>query len=235
MSRKLCTQIKLLVTYVMSLVYFLRSYPKIKQALQWWSWRQSVKLFLEAEEIRDGLLQETFIIRRHLDLLTVNHPNSLTTETQECLKKIDQLHHSLVKLSDRLFPASLQDSLPLAIECLLKPLLISYPSQYFYIDMPASWRHEPAERSMIILRALEELLIITIPEVVTPISIYISLKKQGNLAQLIVTISYPDVSTLVFYSHLPELDYLGESFRFLTGGECFYHSQNFNAIWSFYW
>lgn len=235
MTITLCMQIILLAAYLMTFFYFLKSYYKIQQALQWWSSRQSIQLFLEAEKIRDDLLQESFIIRRSLDLLTIEHPNLSPKQTQECLKKVDDFHHSLVKLSDRLFPTSLQDSLPLAIEYLLRPWLISHPCRYFYIDMPASWRDEPAERSMIVLRALEELLIITIPEIVTPASIYISLKQQENLAQLIVTISYPDVSTLVLYSHLPELDYLGQSFRVLTGGNCFYSSQNLNAIWYFCW
>ncbi|WP_414541633.1 hypothetical protein [Nostoc sp. CCY0012] len=235
MSLLLCTQIILLAAYVITSAYFLKSYHKIQKALQWWSSRQSTKLFLEAEKIRDGLLQESFIIRRSLDLLTVKHPISSTKETQECLQKIDNFHHSLAKLSDRLFPASLQDSLPLAIECLLETWLISHPCQYFYIDMPGSWRHETAERSMIVLQALEELLIITVPEAVTPKSIYITLKQQENLAQLIVTISYPDVSTLTFYSHLAELDYLCESFRILTAGKCFYNSKNLNAVWYLCW
>ncbi|WP_414550143.1 hypothetical protein [Anabaena sp. CCY 0017] len=235
MSLKLCTQIILVAAYIITIVYFLKSYHKIQQALQWWSSRQSIKLFLESEKIRDGLLQESFIIRRSLDLLTVKNPNLLTQETQECLHRIDNFHDSLAALSDCLFPASLQDSLPLAIESLLKPWLISHPRLSFYIDMPASWRHEPAERSMIVLRALEELLITSIPEAITQTSIYITLKQQEKLTQLIVKISYPDVSTLIFYSQLPELNYLYKSFHILTGGKCFYMSQQFNATWYFCW
>jgi hypothetical protein len=48
---------------------------KIKQALQWWSYRQSIRLFLEAEKIRDSLLQESFIILRSLDLLKIDDRN----------------------------------------------------------------------------------------------------------------------------------------------------------------
>lgn len=235
MSLKLCTQIILVAAYISTIVYFLKSYHKIQQALQWWSSRQSIKLFLESENIRDSLLQESFIIRRRLDLLTVKNPNLLTPETQECLHRIDNFHDSLAELSDRLFPASLQDSLPLAIESLLKPWLISHPDLYFYIDMPASWRHEPAERSMIVLRALEELLITSIPKAITQTSIYITLKQQEKLTQLIVKISYPDVSTRIFYSQLPELNHLYKSFHILTGGKCFYRSQEFNTTWYFCW
>ncbi|YAF98442.1 MAG: hypothetical protein AB3A66_12655 [Nodularia sp. CChRGM 3473] len=235
MTWKLCTQIILSIVYVITLVHFLRSSHKIQQSLQWWSSRQSMKLFMEAEKIRDGLLQESFIIRRSLDLLAVEHLNLSPKKTQDCLTKIDNFHHALAKLSDRLFPESLQDSFPLAIECLLEPWLTSHPHRDFHFDLPASWRREPAERSMIVLLSLEELLKLTLPELLIPISIYISLKQQKDVAQLIVQISYPDVSTLGFYSHLPELNYLCESFRILTSGKCFCRSKNLNAAWYFFW
>ncbi len=218
----------------MSLVRFLTSYHSIQQALQWWSSRQSKKLFLEAEKIRDDLLQDSFTIRRNLDLLSVDNLNS-GNRIQECLKHIDNFHHSLVQLSDRLFPASLQDSFPLAIECLLEPWLASSPQLYFQIDMPVYWRHEPAERSLIVLTALNELLTISLPEVIAPTLIYINLKQHKNIGQLIVEITYPNVSTFVLYSRLPELNYLCESFRLLTSGKCFSHTKNLRVSWYFSW
>lgn len=210
----------------MTIVRFLTSYHRIQQALQWWSSRQSMRLFLEAEKIREDLLQESFTIRRSLDLLARDNVNLSINRTQECLKQVDNFHHSLVELSDRLFPAYLQDSLPLAIECLLEPWLVSNPHLYFHINMPTSWRHESADRSLIVLRALEELLLITLPEVLMPISIYISLEERKNIGELMVQITYPDTSTFIFYSSLPELNYLCESFQFLTSGKCFCRSQN---------
>ncbi|MBE9036566.1 hypothetical protein [aff. Roholtiella sp. LEGE 12411] len=219
----------------MTLVRFLASYQRIQQALQWWSSRQSMRLFLEAEKIREGLLQESFTIRRSLDLLAIDNVNLSINKTQECLKQVDSFHHSLVQLSDRLFPAYLQDSLPLAIECLLEPWLVSNPHLYFDINMPAYWRHEPADRSLVVLRALEELLIITLPEVLMPISIYITLQEQKNIGQLMVQITYPDTSTFIFYSNLPELKYLCGSFQFLTSGKSFYRSQNLSIACYLCW
>ncbi len=219
----------------MSLVRFLTSYHSIQQALQWWSSRQSTKLFLEAEKIRDDLLQDSFTIRRNLDLLSVDNLNLSGDRIQECLKHIDNFHHSLVQLSDRLFPASLQDSFPLAIECLLEPWLVSNRQLYFKIDMPVYWRHEPAERSLIVLTALNELLTISLPEVLPPTSIYINLKQNRNIGQLIVEINYPNVSTFVLYSSLPELKYICESFRLLTSGKCFIRTKDMKVSWYFCW
>ncbi|MDF5710707.1 MAG: hypothetical protein PUP90_24320 [Nostoc sp. S4] len=219
----------------MSLVRFLTSYQRIQQSLQWWSSRQSMKLFVEAEKIRDDLLQESFTIRRNLDLLRVDNLNVSDNKIQECLKQIDNFHHSLVQLSDRLFPASLQDSFPLAIECLLEPWLVSNPQLYFQIDLPVYWRHEPAERSLIVLIALNELLTITLAEVLASTSIYINLKQQKTIGKLIVEITYTNMSTFVLHSRLPELNYLYESFRLLTSGKCFSKTNNLRISWYFYW
>jgi hypothetical protein len=208
---------------------------RIKQALQWWSYRQSKKLFLEAEKIRDSLLQESFTIRRNLDVLKINDLNLSIHQISEYTKKIDNFHHSLVQLSDRLCPGYIQDSLPLSIQCLLVPWVASHPHVYFHIDMPGSWQHESVECSLIILRALEELLTITLRKFLTPIAIHISLKSTDNTRQLTVKITYSEISHHIFYSNLPELKYLGDSLEFLISGKCFYNSKNLRISWHFCW
>lgn len=208
---------------------------RIKEALQWWSYRQSIKLFQEAEKIRDSLLQETFTIRRSLDVLKIDHPNLSIHHFSEHTKKIDNFHHSLVKLSDRLSPVYIQESLPLSIQCLLAPWVASYSHVYFHIDIPAYWQNESVEGSLIILRALEELLRITLRETLTPIAIYISLQLKENTKKLTVKITYSDLSNLISYSHLPELQYLSDSLEFLMSGQCFYNSSNHRIAWYFCW
>ncbi|WP_373270742.1 hypothetical protein [Nostoc sp. T09] len=235
MSRKLCTQITLLIVYTMTLVWFLFLYHRIQQALQWWSYRQSVKLFLEAEKIRDDLLQDSFTIRRNLDILSTDNVDLSLNKTQEFLQKIDHFHQSLVSLSDRLFPFHLQYSLPLAIGCLLEPWDTSNPHLYFHIDMPPDWHNETAKHSLIVLITVEELLTMIVPEVVMPISIHIYLKQQKNLSNLNIEITYPDLSTLINYSTLPELQYLCDSFCFLTSGKCFRRTKNLRVAWYFRW
>ncbi|MBK1990276.1 hypothetical protein A0J48_022575 [Sphaerospermopsis aphanizomenoides BCCUSP55] len=211
------------------------SAEKITPALKWWFYRQSIKLFLEAEKIRDSLLQESFTIRRSLEVLKIDHLNLSTHQISEHIKKIENFHHSLVQLSDRLCPVYIQDSLPLSIQSLLDPWLTSNPHVYFHIDMPISWRNEPVECSFLILRALEELLTITLPQFSTAISIHISLKEKENARELTVHITYPDISSMIFYSNLPELKYLSDSVQFLIPGKCFYKSRNMRIAWYFCW
>lgn len=235
MNYQIVIQIIVLIVYIIILSLFLKSYHKTQQALQWWSGRQSFKLFLEAENIRDDLLQESFTIRRTLELLPAENLQLSTNKTQELLKKIDSFHQSLVQLSDRLFPIYLQDSLPLAIQSLLEPWLASHPNIYFHINLPNSWRHETAESSLIILKLLEELLRVSLPEVLTQTSIYISLEQKANLGLLVVKITYSELSTLIFYTQLPELEYLCEIFRFLTSGKSFCRNRNLSVTCYFYW
>jgi len=219
----------------MTLILLVKKLYQTQQALQWWSCRQSLKMFLEAEKIRDGILQESFTIRRSLELLPGGNLDLSTSKTQELLKRFDNFHQSLVQLSDRLFPVYIQDNFPLAIQHLLEPWFTSHSQICFHLDMPKSWRHESVDRSLIILRTLEELLKISLPEVLTQVSIYICLQQQVNLGKLVLQITYPDISTLVFYKNLPEREYICKTFRFLTSGKCFCCINNLSLVCYLYW
>lgn len=219
----------------MTLILLVKKLYQTQQALQWWCCRQSLKMFLEAEKIRDGILQESFTIRRSLELLPGGNLDLSTSKTQELLKRFDNFHQSLVQLSDRLFPVYIQDNFPLAIQHLLEPWFTSHSQIYFHLDMPKSWRHESVDRSLIILRTVEELLKISLPEVLTQVSIYICLQQQANLGKLVLQITYPNISTLVFYKNLPEREYICKTFRFLTSGKCFCCINNFSLVCYLYW
>lgn len=230
----LCKKFIVLIAYIMCLLSFLASSSRTQQALQWWFRRQSMQLSLEAEKIRDGLLQESFTMRRTLELSLLDNVEISTKKSQDCLKTIENFYHCLEQLSDRLSPAYIEDSLPLAIQWVIESWRYN-PNLKFQLDLPAHWRHEQPDRSQIILRALDELLRITSSELLTEISIYVSLKLQGDVGELIVHISYPDVPTLVFYSGLKDLKYLSQTFRFLTSGQCFCRRKDLTVDWYFRW
>ncbi|BAT56514.1 hypothetical protein NOS3756_55210 [Nostoc sp. NIES-3756] len=219
----------------MTIFSFLIPYHRVQKALQWWSYRHSAKLLWEAEQIRDGLLQETFTMRRNLDLLILDNLNLPNDTIQDSLKRVENFHYSLVKLSDRLFPESLQDSFPLAIESLVEAWLVSHPQLNFQIDMPIYWRHEPSERGFMILTFLQELLTVALSEVLIPTSIYLSLKPHNDLGKITVKIHYSQTSTFFLNSRLIELDYLSHSCQLLTSGKCIYHIRNLTISWCFSW
>ncbi len=231
----MCTLIIFSIIYCVTLIKFIASYQKTQEALHWWSYRQSMKLFLEAETIRDTLLQESFTIRRSLELLSGDDWELSAYRTQECLTKVENLHQSLAQLSERLFPTYFQGSLPSAIQGVLESWAISHPHISFNVSLPTTWQSETIEHSLIVAWSLEEVLKITVPDVLTPISIYINLEKRKNKSKLIIQITYPDVSILTSYSNHLEFEFLSESFRFLTSGKCLYFYKNLNITWHFYW
>lgn len=208
---------------------------RTQKSLQWWAARQSIKLFSEAEKIRDDLLQESFTIRRSLETISTNNIELSATTTKECLKKLDQFHQSLSHLSNCLSPPDLPDSFPFAIYSILESWLTNHPRVSFNIDLPTTWSFEPVERSLIILSSIEELLKITIPEDLTEISVYLYLKSQENLAQLTVEITYPDIPTQYLYSSQQELNYLSHSFCFLTQGKFLSRIDERRTIYLLYW
>jgi hypothetical protein len=238
------------IIFSMTIIQFAILRDKKQKSLQWWSSRQSMRLFREAEIIRDSLLQYSFSIRRNLEMLPADDMTISTGRINECLQTIDNFHDSLAKLSDRLFPAYLPDSLSLAIQSTLENYQLSHPNFDLYLDIPSDWSSEPAEGGLIIVRAIEELLKICIPNTaiqtsnqssnqssnqISPTSVRTRLKQQGGKAELIVQITYDDIHTLSFYANLPEARYLCDAFQFLTSGKCFYIRDNLSLNWHLSW
>ncbi len=219
----------------MSLLGFPISPIRSQRALQWWQARQSRQLLSEAEKIRDGLLQESFTIRRSLELSLEDGRSTSTKLSQDLLQKMEKFYHSLEQLSDHLSPAYIEDSLPLAIQGVVESWQTYNSKLRIKIELPTAWRQESIERSLIILRVLDELLRITASELVRELSLKISLNQQGNLAELIVQILYPDVPTLVSDWSREDLEYLSQTFEFLTSGQCSRRREELTVAWYFRW
>jgi len=164
---------------------------------------------------------------------------SFNTSISEHINRVENFHHSLVELSDRLFPIYIEESLPLSIQCLVDSCFLAHPHISVDFNMPSYWRKESAQFSLLTLRTLQELMSITVPTFSDPLSIYINLKDRKNIRELTLEIIYPDISTLLFYSGLPELKYLSSSWEFLISGKCFYHivnyKSNYKIAWFFCW
>ena len=215
----------------MTLFLFFASYFKTQRALQWWTQRQARQLSNEAEKIRDGLLQESFAIRRSLELS--NSAEISPKISLDLLNQIEQLYRSLEQLSEQIFPLYLDHSLPLAIQSLVELWRSRNPRLSWQLDLPTEWRHDCSEHRITVLKVLEELLEITSSQLSTETPVYISLKLQGNVVKLIVHTTYSDASSLI--SNAKELEYLSQTFRFLTAGRCFRRRNALKVAWYFSW
>ena len=174
-------------------------------------------------------------MRRSLEVSLIDNIELSTQRNQDWLKKIEKLHYSLEQLSDRLAPAYLEDSLPLAIQYVVEPWQKCNPRLKIEMELPARWRHELPDRSLVVLRVLDELLRITASELLAEVSIYIDLKIQENIGELSIHVSYPDLARLTSYSKLKELEYLKLTFQFLTSGQCYHRRKNLTLVLYFKW
>ncbi|WP_243146918.1 hypothetical protein [Scytonema sp. UIC 10036] len=66
----------LIISSVLVVWWLLVSHHQAQQALVWWYSKQWMRMCEKGETIRNGLLQESFIIRRHLELSSVNRSES---------------------------------------------------------------------------------------------------------------------------------------------------------------
>lgn len=227
--------IKFWIAQIMSLFYWPASYLSLQQALQWWQRRQSTQLSWEAEKIRDSLLQESFTLRRSLEISLLNQDASLTKLNHDLLIQMDKFYHYLQQLSDRLSPAYIEDSLPLAISYRVESWKRYSPHIKIKLNLPVIWQQCPFDRSLLILNILEELFRTAIAELPTEVSIVLNLEQQQNLCDLTVQISSHHTSALVSYWDKKELEYLSQTFEFLADGQCSRWKEDLTVSWWFHW
>jgi hypothetical protein len=222
------------MTQISILLWLLASNYRTQKALRWWHSRQLARMRQEGEAIRNGVLQNTFVMRRHLE-----SPLPSSREIQQkldthYLENMEKFHYSLRELSDYLYPAYIDESLPLAIRHLLDTWKNRFPSLNIEYNLPTEWRDESGvrsasasgNRSQVILMALEEFLFCLVSNNLTNCSVFVSLTLQGNLSELMIKLTDLDVSKFTFIAATTDLLHLCRALKFWISGECFYCRQN---------
>ncbi|MBD2207855.1 hypothetical protein H6G33_36610 [Calothrix sp. FACHB-1219] len=182
----------------------------------------------EGEAIRNGVLQNTFIMRRHLE-----SPLATSSESQQKLKthyleNIEKFHYSLRELSDYLYPAYIDESLPLAIRHVLDTWNRRFPSLNIESELPTEWSDKSSDRSQVILIALEELLAYCVSNNSSNFSLFVSLTPQGNWNELMIKFTAIAATT-------DDLLHLCRALKFWLSGKCSRYRQNQAEIWYLRW
>lgn len=222
----------IVLVLILALGWFLASHWVMRQALQWWHYRQSVRLEQEANAIRDGLLQRSFLLRRRLELPSETGPSAASPDW---IGEISQFHQALEALSDRLWPPYLEDSLPLAIRALLESWKTRYPNLQFSLETPEDWRQDSPERSRLLLTAMDELFRILLPQASVQGTIALQLFLRNTTAELQICCTRPDDATPPSQLQQSELGFLRHAFRFLMPGTCFCRKYDHTTVWYFRW
>ncbi|MBD1866470.1 hypothetical protein H6F95_03950 [Cyanobacteria bacterium FACHB-471] len=219
---------------VSGLVWLAVVHWQTQQALRWWFEQRQRWLCREAEQVRNGLLQETFVMRRRLEL-------SLDEDgVQHWIEQMKYLDGHLVQLSDNLAPPYGEVSLPLAIRDWAKRFeAIATPGaqQVIALTLPDFWHSEPLIRSQILLTALDQLLhlVATQNNADAEMPISIELRNRQHWGELVVQIHYASVEAAQQAGRSPELKYLPRTFQVLASGRCSYRQQQQTVSWCFRW
>lgn len=211
------------------------------QTMQWWNQRQTLRLSQTAEEIRDHLLQDTFALRRSLELAVLNGDTISEQQGHDWITSLEAFYQSLAQIGNQLSPSHCEENLALAIQHLLEEWR-GHPQLTITLDLPATWHREPFTRSRTILSILRELLTLVLPQNATVAGIHVQLvaiEQAQPIGELTVQVDYGDADTVAtsiqLADRVEDLKQLYRAFRVLTGGRCTQQQHNQTAIWCFRW
>ncbi len=173
-------------------------------------------------------------MRRHLE-----SPVPSSTETQHKLDKrylesIEKFHDSLKELSDYLYPAYIDESLPLAIQHLLDTWKNRSSLNVEY-ELPTEWGDETCERIHLVLMLLEEFLRILVSEVTNNPTVCVKLKQEKTLSELIIEVTNSKESDLTDIKTSDDIFHLSRTVEILLFGKCYRHRRHQTETWYLRW
>lgn len=131
------------IGWAIALSWTMRRWLRQKMAWQWWQQQQVLQSHHTAESIRDGLLQQTFALRRYLEMaesqpLATFSAEPRAAQTASWLTQFQALYQSLENLSNELSSPFVADSLPLALQFALENWQRSHPSPPLQLTLPSA-------------------------------------------------------------------------------------------------
>lgn len=216
-------------------LWCIASAMRLQKALCWWSARQNQRYWDQSDQIINHLLQDLFIMRRELELNSTDKGNEPNPHAADWVKRFEQVYHSLHALSDCLIPPYVEESLPLAIQALIKLRCLQCPNVNFGVDLPSHWHSNSTEQNRLILTLLDELLRITVLAVSAPLSLSIRGGTRQDAGELIVQITYPDWDSLSKTYRSVEIEYWKQVFQFFVSGWCLVKNQELAVTWRLRW
>ncbi|QKD81671.1 hypothetical protein HPC62_05220 [Thermoleptolyngbya sichuanensis A183] len=218
-----------------------------QRALRWWFEQQHHWLCREAEQVRNGPLQNTFVMRRQLEMnLEMNSERNSEalsnplTEQPAWMAQVTQLNGQLVgqlvRLSDELSPPYLETSLPLALQAWAQEEGLSG----LLLCLPSRWPVEPTLRVSLLLSMLTHLLRGAMSGRDGPAAIALELVERsplgiGHIGVLTIRLEYPAVAAARAAGRSPQWALLSRAFAVLAPGRCTRRRQAQCIVWQFRW
>lgn len=143
-------------------IYRARRLKEQRQSLRWFYTKQANQLTTQSEIIREDLLQQSFALRRALELGALESSTTINKQWEVCLNLIQDFNQSLENLSNELLPPFVEDSLPLALQHLIHQLSQQWEPEQTLIqislDLPSDWPQQAPHQHRMILWCVRECL-----------------------------------------------------------------------------
>ncbi|MBE9044705.1 hypothetical protein IQ255_09845 [Pleurocapsales cyanobacterium LEGE 10410] len=219
----------------------------MKEAIQWWYQKKLRQWSSEANLIREQLLQESFAMRRSLELSSIES-DKLTAHHQKYVERLENFHSSLKQLSDRLDPPYLNEGLPFALQYSVERWRERLPESQFKLNLPPFWQQKSSTDDFMVFSILEDLLNIQKTNTLSNNLIAIDLEQNLFISKFDRQLKVMFVGEKATNSRLDsdrveedtngnrqELQYLQQIFEGLTSGSCKNISGENSDLWLFEW
>lgn len=206
--------------------------PKHRNLLRWWHQYQAQALNQEADLIRNGLLQDMFVLRRRLEL-SYQQPEARNCGFEGHLEDLKHIYSLLENLCNRLESPYLEDSLALALQHAVQPWSHHVPLQ---LDIPPHCETEPVEHTRLLVLLLENLWQQLETANCLPHDCGVALQCEMETKRLTLALHYQEPLAPAFLMQVAQslLPFL-ETFQLLTDGD---YEQNLlpqSLSWVFRW
>ena len=173
-------------------------------------------------------------MRRSLELALMDkqaHPK----EVQHWLTQLETVQHSLEAMMHRLAPPYLDDSLPLAVQLVLKEWQTAHPTLQLEMDLPTDWKEEPIAQRRMVLATLSEWLRITASSLRPDTKLRVCLSQQAHSSKMLIQLTARDRSDLPSGAAISELINLQQAFQVLANGRCYCQKRDSTVTWFYRW
>lgn len=188
-----------------------RRWSHQRRSWQWWHAHQMSRLHDQAESIRDDVLQQTFAFRRYLENNLADQPD--VAQTEQWLDRFQTFYQTLEQLSNQLSPPFVADSLPLALQFMVKTWQHNQPGLQVQLELPSNWPDDPSEHNRVILSTVTGILDLLTSVDTNEQHLTLSLDHQQNSRTLTFThkrhraedVSPVNLDNLDNFNHLQEI------------------------------
>lgn len=233
LNHSLTTHVALAI-FLFVLLWLLASYVGMRRSLCWWYQRQTAQMSDEAERIREDLLQKLFAMRRSLELALMDKQAD-PKEVQHWLTQLETMQRSLEAVTHRLAPPYLEDSLPLAVQLVLKEWQSAHPTLQLEMNLPIDWQEEPLAQRRMVLATLTAWLQITVADRQPDAKLRVCLTQQAHSSEMLIQLTALNHSDLLSGAAISELFKLQQAFQVLANGICYCQKRDSTVTWAYRW